>query len=121
MLSVCISQFLKRHESGVSHFGQVFDTMVKVAPGSHRGANLDPESGRSTEGVEYPQEGFRLIVGPVLVDGHVDILKTEDGRDLEKGREQVGYDVERVVEVDGEKVLVVVRGVHGGAGHLIAV
>ena len=112
MLSVVISQFMERYESGISHFSQIFDTMVKIAPRSPRGANFDPQPSRPTKRVEYPQEGFRLIVGPILVDRHVDVLETKDGRDLEESRKQVGYDIERVIQVDSKEVLVVVRGMH---------
>ena len=103
---------MERHESSVPHFRQIFYTMVEVAPRSHRGANLDPQSSRPAERVKYPQEGFCLIVRPILVDRHVDVLETKNGRDLEESRKKVGYDVERVVQVDSKEILVVVRGVH---------
>jgi len=112
MLSVVISLFMERYESGVSHFSQIFDTMVKITPRSHRGANFDPQPSRPTKRIKYPQEGFCLIVRPILVDRHVDVLETKDGRDLEESRKQVGYDIERVIQVDSKEVLVVVGGMH---------
>ena len=97
VLSVGISQFVQGYKGRVSYFRQILDTMVEVAPRSHRRADLDPQPDRPTERVEYPQEGFCLVVRPVLVDRHVDVLETKNGRDLEENRKQVGYDVERIV------------------------
>jgi hypothetical protein len=62
MFSVRISEFVKRYESGVSHFSQILDTMSEIAPGSHRGTNVNLQSDGPTKSVEYTQEGFRLIV-----------------------------------------------------------
>jgi len=97
MFSVGVPQFVERHKSGVSHFCQIFDTMVEVSPRSHRRADLDPQPSRLTQSVEYPQKGFCLIVGSILVDGHVDVLETKNGRDLEESGKEVGDDIERVV------------------------
>jgi hypothetical protein len=50
-----------------------------------------------------------LVCGSIFVDGDVDVVVTQDSCGPEECGEEVWNNVEGVVEVDGEKILVVAR------------
>ena len=101
-----VSELVQRDHGGVSDLGEVLDTVVELTSGSHRGVDGDSQSDGPGERVEDLQEGFGLIIRSVFVDRDKDIVVAQHSGDSEKGRKEVGNDVERVVQVDGEKVLV---------------
>ncbi len=49
-----------------------------------------------------------MVCRSVFVDGDKDVLVSQHRRDSEKGGKEVGDDIKRVVQVDGDKVLVVI-------------
>ena len=75
----------------------------------HGRPNRHTHPNRSGERVKDAQERLRLVRGTIFVYGDEDIWVAEDGSNPEESREEVGNDVERIVEVDGEEVLVTLR------------
>lgn len=82
------------HKGRVTDFGQVFDSMIERASGTHGRADGDAHADTPGECVEYPKECFCLVRGSILVDGHKNVVISEDGSDTEKGSEKVWDDVE---------------------------
>lgn len=101
-----VSQLVQGYHGGIPDLCQVLDTMVELTSGSHRSPNDDSQSDCPGERVKDAQESFRLVVGAVLVDRHVNIVITEDSGGPKERGEDIRNDVERVVQVDGEEVLV---------------
>ena len=105
-LALAISQLVEGHHGGVSNLGQVFNTMVESSPRPHRSPDDDPHPDDPSERVKDLQQRLGLIVGTVLVDGHKHVVIPQHSGRPEHGREEIRNDVKRVVQVDGEKVLV---------------
>lgn len=103
-LVLVVSQLVEGDHGGISDLCQVFDSVVECSSGPHRRPDNDTETDGSGQSVEYPQKGFGLIVRSILVDRNKDIVVSEDRGSSEQGSENVGDDVERVVQVDGEEV-----------------
>lgn len=113
-LALGVAEFPQRGERGVADFGEVLDAVVEGAAGAEGRADDDAEADRAREGVKEAEERLGLVARAVLVDRDKNVLEPEDGRDLEHVGEEVGDDVERVVQVDGEEVLVAfVAGAEG--------
>lgn len=81
--------------------------MIEGTSCPHRRPNDDPHPYRPCQRVEYPKESFRLVARTVLVDRYVDVVVAKDGGDAEECGEYVGYDVEGIVQVDGEEVFMI--------------
>ena len=109
VLVLRVAQLMQWHERSVPHLRQVLYSVVERTASTHRGPNGHPHADTPTQRIEYPEERLRLIRRPVLVYRHVHVGVAQNGRHAEEGSEQIWDDVERVVEVDGEEVLVVVR------------
>lgn len=107
--AVIVTEFVEGQHGGVSDFGEVFDTVVEQTTGTHRCADDDSETDGSREGIENLQERLCLVVGTVFVDGDKDIVVSQDGGCPEEGCKDIRDNVKRVVQVDGEKVLVLPR------------
>ena len=101
-----VSQFMQRDERGVSHFGQILDTMIESASRPRRRANHHAQPDRPTQSIKDPEESFRLVRRPVFVNRDKDILVPEDRRHAKEGGEQIRNDVERIVQIDREEVFV---------------
>lgn len=129
--AVIVTEFVEGQHGGVSDFGKVFDTVVEQTTGTHGCSDDDPETDGPREGIENLQERLCLVVGTVFVDGDKDIVVSQDGGCPEERCKDIGDNVKRVVQVDGEKVLVLPRleiplddvhpivpgdGRHGGLG-----
>lgn len=69
---------MKRDESGITNFCEIFDTVVELTSGTLRSANHDAHTDTSCESVEYPKECFRLVIRAVFVYGHKDVLVAEN-------------------------------------------
>lgn len=108
-LAVIVTEFVEGQHGGVSDFGEVFDTVVEQTTGTHRCSDDDPETDGAREGIENLQERLCLVVGTVFVDGDKDIVVSQDGGCAEEGCKDIRDNVKRVVQVDGEKVLVLPR------------
>lgn len=106
IFSLRVPEFMQGHECCIPHLGEVLDSMIERASCPHGRPNGDAHTNAPRERVEYSEQRFCLVRGPVLVDGHKDILVTQDGGHAEKRREEIGDDVEGVVQIDGEEVLV---------------
>ena len=109
VLVLCVPQLVQRHKRCIAHLREVLDAVVERTARTHRRPDRHAHADTARERVKNAQERLRLVRRPVLVDRHVDVVVPKDGSDPEERREQVWDDVERVVEVDGEEVLVVVR------------
>lgn len=107
--SVIVTKLVEGQHGGVSNFGEVFDTMVEQTAGTHRCSDDDPQTDRSREGIKNLQECLCLVVGTVFVDGDKDIVVAQDGSCSEECRKDIRDNVKRVVQVDGEEVLVLPR------------
>jgi hypothetical protein len=105
-LAFTVSQFVKGHHGSVSDLGQILDTMVERSSRPHRCPDDDPHSDNPSERVKDLQQRLGLVVGTVLVDGHKHVVVPQHPGRPEHGRKEIRNDVKRVVQVDGEKVLV---------------
>ena len=101
-----VSQFMQRDERGVSHFGQILDTMIESASRPRRRSNHHAQPDRPTQSIKDPEESFRLVRRPVFVNRDKHILVPEHGRHAKEGGEQIRNDVERIVQIDREEVFV---------------
>ena len=100
---------MERHERGVAHLGEVLDAVVERAARALRGPDGDPQAHASAERIEDAEESLGLVRRAVLVNRDVHVVVAEDSCNSEEGSEEIRDDVERVVEVDGEEVLVCLR------------
>jgi hypothetical protein len=100
------SQLMKGNKCSIANFSEVLDTVVERTTCALGCADGDTKSDGASDCVENAENGFCLVCGAVLVDGYKDVVVTEDSRDTEERREEVWDDIERIVEVDGEKVMV---------------
>lgn len=105
-LVLVVAQLVEGDHRRVPDFCEVFDTVVELTPRAHGCADDHAQTDGSRECVKDPQEGLGLVVGPVLVDRDKDVVIAQNRRRSEKSREDIGNDVERVVQVDGEEVFV---------------
>lgn len=117
-LALGVAQLVQRDERGVAYFREIFDAVIERAARALRRADDDAHADGARERVEDAQERLGLVRRAVLVDGDEHVVVPEDGGDAEERGEDVGDDVERVVEVDGEEVLVLGGGGKVAADHL---
>lgn len=104
------SQLMEGNKCSIANFSEVLDTVVERTTCALGCADGDAKSDGAGDCVENAENGLCLIRGAVLVDGYKDVVVTEDSRDAEERREEVWDDIERIVEVDGKKVMVLFAG-----------
>jgi hypothetical protein len=97
---------MKGHKSSIANFSEILDTVVKRPTCALRCSDGDTKPDGAGQCVENAEKCLCLIRGAVLVNGDKYVVVTKDGRDAEEGCKKVWDDVERIIQVDGEKVLV---------------
>lgn len=109
ILILCVPQLVQGHKRSVSDFSEIFYPMIERASCSRRSPNHNAHTHRPTECVEYPKEGFRLVRRAVFVNGHKNVLVPQHRSCPKQSREQIRNNVKRVVQINSEKVFVVIR------------
>lgn len=113
------SQLVEGNKCSIANFSEVLDTVVERTTCALGCADGDAKSDGASDCVENAENGLCLVRGAVLVDGYKDVVVAEDSRDTEERREEVWDDIERIVEVDGEKVMMLFAGIAGKVAPMV--